>query len=206
MSQDTPTSEQSIPDPSPPLEAETLIGRLVDREATGEDRLRFERLAEGERDLWKNLALRQLDMAMLSDGVCAVTAAADRVDFGTAAPPRWHAGLALSGWAAAILLGLWWAAGGGPRAAPGPGAQPAAQPAPAVTMSPREHLRQYLASGFVVGEDDPILLEQQDLGDGRHQIWFVRRIEETAIIDQPLDGLIGDSGKFLKDPADLRRP
>jgi hypothetical protein len=184
-----------------------LIGRLLDREATAEDRLRFERLAGSASDLWKTLALRQLDMVELSDRVCAATEPAERVDVIAAAPRRWSPRLALSGWAAAIVLGLWWmvAPGEVPRQQVQPAANSAVNAVAVETLTPRELLRRYLASPFVLGESDPILLEQQELPDGRHQIWFVRRIDETAIIDKPVDEVVGASGKFLVDPADLRR-
>ncbi len=206
MSQGSHDSETSHASATP--DADTLIGRLLDREATGDDRMRFECLADSASDLWKTLALRQLDMAELSDRVCAATEPADRVDVIAATPPRrWQAGFALSGWAAAIVLGMWWAAT--PREARGPQVQPAVNPppsaVPADALTPAELLRRYMASDFVVGPWEPILKEQEDLGDGRHKIWFVRRIEETAIIDRPLDEVVGRSGNFLVDPADLRR-
>ena len=53
----------------PGIEADTLIGRIVDREATSGDCDAFERMASVDPILWRALALRHLDMAMLSDRV-----------------------------------------------------------------------------------------------------------------------------------------
>jgi hypothetical protein len=184
-------------------DADVLIGRLLDREASDDERRTFERLADGEGRLWKTLALRQLDMSDLTAGVEAVTLPAERVEAPAAAPRRWHAAFSLSGWAAALLLGAFWAAA--PRQAPGPRVDPAVKPPPAEVNSPDEHLRRYLGSDFVIGEHDPILLEQEDLGDGRHKVWFIRRIEESAIIDRPVDEVVTEAGAFLVDPAKLRK-
>ncbi len=205
MTQDPHDSELSHRSAAP--EADILIGRLLDREATGDDRLRFERLAGSESDLWKTLALRQLDMADLSDRVCAATEPAERVDVIAAAPRRWHPVFSLSGWAAALLLGMWWivAPGESPRPQVRTAASLAVDAATMEPLTPQELLRRYMASPFVIGPFSSILLEQQDLPDGRHQIWFVRRFEETAIIDRPVDEVVDTKGNFLVDPADLRR-
>ena len=63
----------------PEIEADTLIGRIVDREATSGDCEAFEHMASVEPILWRALALRHLDMAMLSDRVGEHTDAAERV-------------------------------------------------------------------------------------------------------------------------------
>src|SRR5262245_66419291 len=105
MTHETSASENETP--SAPPDAETLIGRLIDREANDDDRVRFEHLADGATDLWKTLALRQLDNATLSDRICAATEPAERVDVLFSTPRRWRAGLAFSGCAAALLIGLW---------------------------------------------------------------------------------------------------
>ena len=81
-----------------------------------------------------------------------------------------------------------------------------AAPAPRQVLGPQGHLREYLASEFVVGEFDLIVLETKplDLEPGRHRIWYMRRIEEFIDIDTPLEAVI-ENGKFKTSPEDLRQ-
>ena len=53
----------------PATETDRLITRLIDREASGTERDRFERLAEGDASLWRDLAVRQFEMGLLADRV-----------------------------------------------------------------------------------------------------------------------------------------
>jgi hypothetical protein len=76
---------------------------------------------------------------------------------------------------------------------------------PQQILDAQDHLSLYLASEFVVGELDPIVREVEPLKDGRHRVWFVRRIEEFVDIDTPLDAVIDPAGKFKGDPADLHQ-
>ena len=188
-----------------PEESETLIGRIMDHEATGDDRRRFEQLADGDPDLWRRLALDQVDMGLLAGRVREATAPADRVDV-TLGQGRRNLALVFSGWAAVLVLAAWWAfvAGMGDQTQRHR-LDPAAAPAPQQVLNPQDHLSQYLASEFVVGELDPILMETEPLEAGRHRIWFLRRIEEFVDIDTPLDAVIDRRGKFKGDPADLRQ-
>jgi len=191
-----------------PEESETLIGRIMDHEATGEDRLRFEQLAESDPELWRRLALDQVDMGLLAGRVREATVSAERVDV-TPGRGRRNLALVFSGWAAVLVLGAWWAfvAGMGDRLQhqATPQLDPAAAMALQQVLGPRDHLKHYLASEFVVGELDPILLETEPLENGRRRVWFMRRIEEFVDIDTPLDAVIGPRGKFKGDPSDLRQ-
>lgn len=188
-----------------PQESETLIGRIMDHEATGDDRRRFEQLAGSDPDLWRRLALDQVDMGLLAGRVREATDSAERIEV-TPGQGRRNLALVFSGWAAVLVLAGWWAlvAGMGDQT-PRHRLDTAAAPAPQQVLEPRDHLRQYLASAFVVGELDPILMETELLADGRHRIWFVRRIEEFVDIDTPMDAVIDPRGKFKGDPADLRQ-
>ncbi len=190
-----------------PEESETLIGRIVDHEATGADRRRFEQLAGGDPDLWRRLALDQIDMGLLAGRVREATAPAEHVDVPSAGGRR-NLALAFSGWAAVLVLAGWWALVAGmddtTRRLTTPRFDPAAAPAPQQVFSARDHLRQYLASASVVGELDPILLETQPLETGGHRVWFVRRIEEFVDIETPLEAIIDDR-KFKISPDDHRQ-
>ena len=190
----------------PPEESETLIGRLMDHEATPQDLQRFEQLAGDESPLWRKLALDQLDMGLLAGRVRQETAVAERVDAVGPSGGR-HLAIIFSGWAAVLVLGAWWAiAGLGDRTAglPMPRLDPTATPERQTDLSPDEHLTAYLAAEFVGGELDPVLLETELIEPGRHRIWFVRRIEEFVDIDTPLEAVI-DGSKFKVKPEVLRQ-
>jgi len=201
MSQAPPDEETAMA----PDESETLIGRIMDHEATGNDRRRFEQLADVDPDLWRRLAIDQIDMGLLAGRVREATAPADRVDV---PPARGRRNLALvfSGWAAVLVLaGCWAFVAGMSDQMQRHRLDPAAASAPQQILDPQDHLRLYLASEFVVGELDPILMETEPLEQGRHRIWFIRRIEEFVDIDTPLDAVIDPRGKFKGNPADLRQ-
>lgn len=192
------------------VDAETLIGRIIDREATPGDCEAFERQASADPILWRALAVRHLDMAMLSDRVAEHTAAAERVDVrarGARRPPV-SLLVTLSGWAAVLVLGLWWAvvvAGGGDAGrAPAPVRSVAEPPAAAGPLTAEEHYRRYLQADFVLGELDPVLLETEQLPEGRVRLRFIRRIEEYATVDSPLSDVVDAQGRLKVDPAELR--
>lgn len=191
----------------PPEESETLIGRIIDHEATPQELARFERIAGDHAALWRRLALDQLDMGLLAGRVREETARAERVDVTPPAGGR-HLVLTLSAWAAVLLLAAWWAivAGAGDRAVrpPAPRLDPAAGVAAAPELSPDQHLQAYLGANFVVGEYDKVVRRTEPLENGMHRVWFIRRIEEYLDIPTPLEAAIKD-GKLTVDPADLRQ-
>ena len=191
-----------------PEESETLIGRIMDHEATPQELDRFERLAGPAAPLWRTLALRQLDMGLLGDRVRQETDAALRVEVAPDAPRR-NLAVTLSGWAAVLLLASWWAiiAGTGDWAAERrpPRIDPVAGSAIQAPLDPDEHLRRYLAADFVRGELDPIVLETELLANGRHRVYFMRRIEVYADIDAPPDAVLDDPARLRIPPADQRR-
>ena len=190
-----------------PEESETLIGRIVDLEATDDDRRRFEQLAGGDPDLWRRLALSQIDMGLLADRVREATATADRVDI-TPAGGRRNLAVAFSGWAAVLVLAALWAVVAGmgdqTRGQPTPRLDLAVASEPRQVLEPADHLREYLASKFVIGELDPIVMETELLESGRHRVWYMRRIEEFVDINTPLEAVI-DKDKFKMSPEDLRQ-
>ncbi|HEV8259386.1 MAG TPA: hypothetical protein VGQ19_01345 [Burkholderiales bacterium] len=193
-------------------ETEILIGRLVDNQASDDDRRRFQSWADADPNLWRRLALRQQDMAALASHVEPHLRAADEIELPASAGPAvsrmtirvasW--GLAISGWAAMVALALVWSANTGrptgiqtpPRAVP-----TAANP---TELTPDEHLRLYEQAGFVIGEMPPTLLEVEQLRDGRKAVRYIRRIEEVLFLPPDQDVPVDDSGNLTKPPSELR--
>ena len=176
------------------LEAERLLERIVDSEASSEDRARFELLADRESLLWRTLALRQQEMAVLAESVAQRIEGAEQIDLSLGDERRRiNLPVTLSGWAAVVILGLWWGllgGGGGEGGRDVDGLLPAANSgAGALALTAQEYFRKYLEAGrregLVIGELDPILLQTEPMSDGRHRIRFVRRIEEYAVVESP---------------------
>ncbi len=176
------------------LEAERLLERIVDSEASSEDRARFELLADRESLLWRTLALRQQEMAVLAESVAQRIDGAEQIDLSPSYEGRRiNFSATLSGWVVVVIGGLWWAllGGGGGEGGRGlDGLLPAADSgAGALALTAEEHFRKYLEAGrregLVIGELDPILLQTEPMSDGRHRIRFVRRIEEYAVVESP---------------------
>jgi hypothetical protein len=188
--------------------ADILIGRIVDGEATLADREQFDELAASNPSLWQTLAHRQQDMMVLSARMDESTRFADHVELpltlasGAALRRPWL--WAFSGWAALLVVGLFWGLGqlgdGGSRSG-----EVGRVSMPPVEMTPDDHLREYLKAPFVTGQFPATLTYTQELSDGRLAMSFVRRIEETVIVnpDQSID--MDDSGNLNQDPAELRK-
>ena len=146
-------------------------------------------------------------MGLLADRVREATAPADRVDV-TPAGGRRNLAMVFSGWAAVAVLAASWAlvAGMGDQELryPATGLTPAGQ-APQQVFDPQDHLREYLASDFVIGELDPIVMETEplELEPGRHRVWYMRRIEEFVDIDTPVNAVL-EGTKFKTSPEELR--
>lgn len=190
------------------LEIEALVGRIVDGEATPADCAAFERLAASEQDWWRTLARRQLDMSILAHGVAERTGAADRVDVPARRRlPGVNVLLAVSGWAAVLVVGVTWALLGSVEGRSGTDDIERVGHGGVATreLSPDEHFRKFIEADWVLGELDPILLETEPLGDGRLRLRIIRRIEEYVDTSMPPEALVDDKGALKVDPADLRR-
>jgi len=204
MPHQTPPTDDPLVEPE---ESEILIGRIVDHEATPRELDRFEHIADDRLPLWRTLARQQISMGLLADRVLDETAAAETVE-AAPGPERGRSTLALSGWAAVLVLGVWWAVVAPTSDTPrhSPQLDRVVGTAAQSPMGPEEHLQQYLAAPFVIGVHDLIVLETEPLEDGRHRVYFMRRIEEYVDIDTPPDAVIDQAGQFKIDPADLRNP
>jgi len=180
---------------------DVLIGRIVDGEASVEERQRFEALAATDGALWRRLALRQQDMSMLAAHVEPTLNASEKIDLplsahaasgiaGSIGPHRyanrtsWWA--AAAGWAAMIALAATWSLSAHLNSATGRAAAPAGAPV-ALKQPPEKLLGDYLRSPFVLGEMTPTMLTVDELPDGRLALSFLRRIVEVNYYDSAAD-------------------
>jgi len=174
-------------------EADRLVGRLIDGEATAGDRARFEALAAERPELRRALDETRADMDRLR-------AAFDRVvDPAVAiAPPPHRAGggrialgwiAAAVGWAAVAALALWPLAFPADSGPDGPGGRlaegigPAGEVPDLSAFPVDELLRAYLEAPHVRNELDPLAVEIVELDDGRLSVRYLRRIEEHRIVE-----------------------
>ena len=194
MQNNTDTSPGHDPAPDDAVEADVLIGRIIDLEATGEDQQRFEQLAAADPSLWRALATRQQDMAVLAERVTEETSSANGVELPVVSPRRhvpWA--LAYTGWAAVLLIGAVWAI------------LPSQPPIPLGVQTADEHFEEYLEAPFVQVELDPIFMDWERIDDEWIRIYIMRRIEETIVTRRPLEELRDEDGKLTVSPAELRK-
>lgn len=193
------------------LTAEILIGRIVDGEALPVDRARFDDLAAANPSLWKLLALRQQDAAALARRFDQQTADVEHIELPAVAAPH-HRGLrlpwwlAVSGWAAVIVVAALWSVQHAVDTHQRDARRASDAFDPTKVVSPDEYLRLYKTAPFVMGEWAPTLLASEKLPDGRTFIRMLRRIEETAYIeaDQPMP--VGSDGRLTAPPEAIRGP
>ncbi len=219
MTQPIEPSRQYPDDDDQALEIDTLISRLVDGEASAEDRERFERLAEANPSLWRQLARAQLSMQLLEQHVDRELRKAEWVDLPFAddtevagpashAGGRWQWAIALSGWAALIALAIIWSIAGqivgqnGAHHRTAPDARPASESARSLSYD--QHLDQYLRAPFVLGELPATLLEVERMSDGRYAVRILRRIEEIAFVEDPDTVPLDEQGNLIAPPSTLR--
>ena len=198
----------SPPDESRPEEErqlDLLINRMIDGEVSEIDRRRFDELAASEPDLWRRLALRQQDMALLADQVGEATVGALRTEL----PHRWLLPrrlswpLALAGWAAVLIIALSWSLAALVDRDLSP-TRAGSIPVQNEHLTAEEHLQRYLDAPYVLGDLQPTVLEVEPLSDGRVAVHFVRRIEEVAFLDPDRQLPVDEDGGLTKDPIRLR--
>ena len=194
MQNNTDTSPGHDPAPDDAVEADVLIGRIIDLEATGEDQRRFEQLASADPSLWRALATRQQDMAVLAERVTQETTGANRVELPIVSPRRrvpWV--LAYAGWAAVLVIAAVWAI------------VPGQETIPFGVQTADEHFEEYRQAPFVQAELDPILLDWERVDDEWIRIFIMRRVEEAIVTRRPLEELRGENDKLTVSPAELRK-
>ncbi len=194
MQNNTDTSPGHDPAPDDAVEADVLIGRIIDLEASGEDQQRFEQLATADPSLWRALATRQQDMAVLAERVTEEISSANGVELPVVSPRRhvpWA--LAYSGWAAVLVIAAVWAI------------LPGQEPIPLGVQTADEHFEEYRQAPFVQAELDPILLDWERIDDEWIRIFIMRRIEEEIVTRRPLEELRGENDKLTVSPVELRK-
>ncbi len=176
-------------------EAEILLSRIVDQQATAQDQLRFEQLAIDDPSLWRTLAQQQQEMAALSDTVIEQLVAADLVELpvnrASITPVK---PFAFIGWAAAILIAAVWIML--------PAKESSQQP---LSLTAGQHREEYEKADYVNGAFDPVLLDTEVMEDGRLKLYYMRRHEEWVITNRPLDEIIDGGDKFIVMPEVLRK-
>ena len=195
MPNDNSDNSNNDQTPETASEAEILLTRLVDQQATEQDQLRFEQLAEDDPTLWRTLAEQQQEMAALSDTVIEQLVAADRVEL-----PSRRASItpikpfAFIGWAAAIIIAAVWIV------------IPAKEPIGPTTvdLTAGQHREEYERAEFVNSDFDPVLLDTEVMEDGRIKLYYMRRHEEWVITNRPKDEIL-NGDKFKISPEELRK-
>lgn len=197
----TPNLEPNGPGP---VENEILIGRIIDREAGADECAQFEDLATRDPERWHQLGDRQLDMSRLATRISQELDAADQVDLPVQPSPRsrvWP--FAMVGWAAVILISAAWVLttqlGTATRDDAGGGGS---------VMTAAELLDAYRQTGVITSEYDPVLMDVEDLGNGLYRVYYMRRIEESVVIDRPVESIISDDNedRLDVDPLTIRVP
>ncbi len=212
-----------LPFDSSASDIDQLIGRIIDGEATIAQRQRFEGLAQQDVSLWKRLALRHQDMAMLATQVQPALDRADQTDLptggvvepdlrlasashaaggdqilGTIAPSQrmgaWW--LAASGWAAVVALAITWSAGILPDPTASEGG-PNVVGARSTVFTPEQNLDAYMQAPYVLGDMPPTLLNVDELPDGRLAVSYLRRIVEVQYFDSAADIPLDEEGTLL---------
>lgn len=187
-------------------ERSLLLSRIADGEASAADIARFEQLAQSDLTLRRDLDELQQAMRALAAELASEVAAADGVEWPESARSFKFAGWgwAISGWAAAIALAVLWvfATKFAPTQVELHHTRPAGDSS--VNMTYDQLRRAYLTAPFVLDELDPIVLEVEELSDGRIAVRFMRRIEEIMFVE-PNDPLtIDDEGALQQDPSIFR--
>ena len=202
-----PTPNAQPHDQSPDdFTTEILVGRIVDGEAKPEDRARFDELAAVNPSLWRALAMRQQDMAALTSRFEQMTRIVNAINLPESERSTTRLRLpwlvALTGWAAVLIVAVLW----GLQAASASHQRGRILPAnrDPCTMSPDDHLREYLRAPFISGELPPTLVYSERLPDGRTMLRILRRIEEIAYVNGDPKTLVDKDGHLIKPPVELR--
>lgn len=204
---DHPSDHLSIDEAE--LSIERLMSRIVDGEATIDEREAFARLADCDPQLWRRLAIRHQHMALLSARVETELNAVERIELPAARRSALQSGgvrwaIAISGWAAMIgLIVVWSATVMSDRdSAKFKPAVPVGASATALTAD--EHLSEYLKAPFVVSVLPPTLLEVETQPDGSKILHILRRIEEYIVLEPDEDVPVNESGALTKPPSEMR--
>ncbi len=195
----------------PVSESEILIGRIVDGEASPQDHIDFEKQAQAEPSLWRQLALRQQEMAALSEQIerALSPAVATELPAVTVSSRTRSWVVAFAGWAAVIILLVAWSIQARWLEISSPPIKRAVQSISQDQSATRDpdydsFLKRYLQAPYVLGELDPHILDVEELSDQRLAIRFLRRMEEVAFLQLDEKTPVDDQGYPIIDEAQLR--
>lgn len=193
------TSRAAAPERSDPGRDQAMeerrISRIIDGECAADELIEFVEGAGREPRLWHLLLARLHESNALARSLAEVLPETPAVRREASAPRRsLLRAAAWLGWPVAVFA-LVTASVRGLPVTGGTGSRPAAgEDTPRAVRT--DHLAAYLRSPWVMGELQPLLLETEELPDGRIVLRFVRRIEEVAILSreevpgQDADGLL----------------
>jgi hypothetical protein len=188
-------------------DTEILVGRMVDREGDPADEARFRALAGARPELWCTLAERLMDMASLgAQFEHAAGPALDielPVDRGGRRPGPWL--VSFAGWAALVVVALSWAVIAMRGPAPDHGTPLPTDGNALAGWTPDDHFRAYVDAPNVIAELEPTVLEVEERPDGRLEVRYLRRIEETALIAAGLRGTVVTPDRRLAVPPESLR-
>lgn len=193
------TCRAAAPDRTDPgndrAQEERRISRIIDGECAAAELIDFVEGADRDLRLWHLLLARLHESNALARSLAEVLPEAPTIRREAAAPRRsLLRAAAWLGWPVA-LFALVTASVRGLPVTGGTGSRPAAGEETRRAVR-TDHLGAYLRSPWVMGELQPLLLETEELPDGRIALRFVRRIEEVAILSreevpgQDADGLL----------------
>ena len=209
MNDNDPNSPSGGSDPGSGIDRlEVLMTRIVDGESDCDDPSGFGREAAEGPGLWQRLARRQDDQLRLIEQVDAAIESAAETELPDLVPAVRTARVAwttaLVGSAAMLLLAAAWVATSAGLPAGGPEVREAVTPVPPPRLAADDHFRQYLQAPNVLGEIEPVVLEVQEMSDGRVVVRYLRRVEEVAFIDPEQPVPVSEKGELTVSPSELR--
>jgi len=210
-------------EPTPAIDRDVLIARLVDRCATDADWLAVRTVALADSSFWGDVASSQHHASLLVQASSPAQQRANLTDLptldGHAALPRleqlrgWPDRLSFSrssrlGWAIAALVALAWTTQHFVPARPSLTAvQPGVTAGIASVLTPDEALSTYLEQGRqqgrVVGEmPQRVVIESRPLADGKgYEVLYLRQILERAHVSDVYRESTGEAGERIFVPA-----
>jgi hypothetical protein len=191
-------------------DTDRLITRLVDDEAGADEQKQFEDMASVEPELWRTLATRFQDTIRLARAFDDEIGDAAETELPESTPAplmtvtnRTGWTFAAVGWAAVMVLGVMWAAVY--KASPGgAGVERMDGSHSTIALTADEHLDEYRRAPFCLDELEPVVLQIEEMSDGRFAVRYVRRFEEVAFFEPDEELPIDELGVIVVEPKTLR--
>jgi len=158
---------------------DVLITRVLDGEASSADWSGLESLAQADPAVWKRLAETLRAQAALTRGAGEILETAGGVEApapGPGARPGLRPWWTWSGWAAALILGFFWALG--------PHHSPAPLPEKAFLQASQPASHAVPGKATLVGEFPRVMVDSQRTPRGdRYEVTYLRRLLEKVVVD-----------------------